>query len=114
MGFLPNWLGPATAPETISPNLCEYLPHPHPPVPPSIYKWNTHTQKLENVIDISQLVGFYRQAFNIEYYGPHIVWIFPGFYDRKWYLRRDVNCTVDEILQVSFESFVYSRERILL
>lgn len=77
---------------------------------------NTHTQKLEleNVIDISQLVGFYRQAFNIEYYGPHIVWIFPGFYDRKWYLRRDVNCTVDEILQVSFESFVYSRERILL
>ncbi|XP_025092635.1 gamma-aminobutyric acid type B receptor subunit 1-like isoform X2 [Pomacea canaliculata] len=40
------------------------------------------------------------EAFNIEYYGPHIVWIFPGFYDRKWYLRRDVNCTVDEILQV--------------
>ncbi|PVD27948.1 hypothetical protein C0Q70_10524 [Pomacea canaliculata] len=41
------------------------------------------------------------KAYKKGFYGSKIVWIFPGYYDHRWYEReRDTNCSVKNILKV--------------
>ncbi|XP_070188883.1 gamma-aminobutyric acid type B receptor subunit 1-like [Littorina saxatilis] len=39
-------------------------------------------------------------AYRLNFTGPKIVWIFPGFFDLKWYDHPKSNCTAEEILKV--------------
>ncbi|KAL8581525.1 hypothetical protein ACOMHN_042917 [Nucella lapillus] len=40
------------------------------------------------------------KAFKKGFYGKSIVWIFPGFYDLKWYDHDDFNCSARDKLKV--------------
>ncbi|XP_025098712.1 gamma-aminobutyric acid type B receptor subunit 1-like [Pomacea canaliculata] len=40
-------------------------------------------------------------AYSRNFYGPHIVWIFPGFYDTNWFKStNDTNCSTHDIVKV--------------
>ncbi|PIK56927.1 putative gamma-aminobutyric acid type B receptor subunit 1 [Apostichopus japonicus] len=44
------------------------------------------------------------EAFKIGFYGPEILWVFPGWFKANWWLIEDihVNCTADEINEVVY------------
>ncbi|XP_076466244.1 gamma-aminobutyric acid type B receptor subunit 1-like [Babylonia areolata] len=38
-------------------------------------------------------------AYQKKFFGKKIVWIFPGFYDLKWFDHNDTDCTPKQILE---------------
>ena len=49
----------------------------------------------------------YVQAYKMGFYGPHIIWVLPGWYDTLWFERFPENhdCTTDQLLETIQDSF---------